>query len=238
MLIFLLLAHPAVTLWSFVFIFGSGLLEVIYFVLLQRGYRVGDLSLVYPVARGTGPMLATIVAILVLKEHPTPLALFGTACILVGIVLIAWKPQRLNDARARLALLYGVLTGCCIAGYTLWDKEALTIGGLAPLLLYFGGMTVQVAALSPFALRHRQTVAFHWRAHKLDALGIAVLSTITYLIVLSALVFTPVSYIAPFREVSVLFGALLGTQLLKESEVKRRLLAACVMVVGIVALAL
>jgi len=237
-LIFLLLAHPAVTLWSFVFMFGSGLLEVIYFVLLQRGYRVGDLSLVYPVARGTGPMLATIVAILVLKEHPTPLALFGTACILVGIVLIAWKPQRLNDARARLALLYGVLTGCCIAGYTLWDKEALTIGGLAPLLLYFGGMTVQVAALSPFALRHRQTVAFHWRAHKLDALGIAVLSTITYLIVLSALVFTPVSYIAPFREVSVLFGALLGTQLLKESEVKRRLLAACVMVVGIVALAL
>ncbi len=76
--LFILFTHATFTLWSFVFIIVSGLLELVYFLLLQRGYLVGDLSLVYPMARGTGPLLSTILAILILQEHPTPLALFGS----------------------------------------------------------------------------------------------------------------------------------------------------------------
>ncbi|MBV9710685.1 MAG: EamA family transporter [Ktedonobacteraceae bacterium] len=236
--VFILFSHASFSAWAFVFIIVSGLLELAYFLLLQRGYRVGDLSLVYPLARGTGPLLTTVVAILVLREHPTPLALFGTGCVVGGVLLIAWRPQRLSERRSRLAVLYGILTGCCIAGYTLWDKEALSIGHLAPLILYYGTICVHVPVLTPFALHHWREVRFHWRVHRLEALGIAVLSAFSYVLVLTALVFTPVSYIAPAREISVLFGTLLGTRLLAEGETRRRLVAAGIIVVGILALAL
>jgi drug/metabolite transporter (DMT)-like permease len=236
--LFILLSHVTFSIWTFGFTIGSGLLELGYFILLQRGYRVGDLSLVYPLARGTGPLLTTLVAILVLQERPTLLALLGTGCVVGGVLFIAWKPQRLSDRRSRLAILYGVLTGCCIAGYTLWDKEALSIGHLAPLVLYYGTICLRVPVLTPFALRHWHEVRFYWRMHRLEALGIAVLGTLSYVLVLTALAFSPVSYVAPFREVSVLFGILLGTQFLAEGETKRRLLAAGILVTGIVALAL
>lgn len=237
-LVSILLSPTVFSILTVGFILGSGLLELGYFLLLQRGYRVGDLSLVYPLARGTGPLLTTIVAILVLQEHPTPLALLGTCCVVGGVLLIAWGPQRLQNKRARLAVLYGVLTGCCIAGYTLWDKEALTVGQLTPLILCYGTICVRIPILAPYALRHWEEVRYHWRVHRLEALGIAVLSTLSYVLVLTALVFTPVSYIAPAREISVLFGTLLGTQLLSEGETKRRLFAAGIIVVGILALAL
>lgn len=235
---FIRLFHPSFSAWTFLFIAVSGFLELAYLLLLQRGYRVGDLSLVYPVARGTGPLLTTIVALLVLREHPTPPALLGTGCVVSGVMLLAWVPRRTSSRRSRLALLYGVLTGCCIASYTLWDKEALSVGHLAPLVLYYGTICLRVPVLTPFALRHWQEVRFHWRTHRLEAIGIAVLSTLAYVLVLTALVFTPVSSIAPFREVSVLFGILLGTRLLAEGETKHRLFAAGIIVVGIVALAL
>ncbi len=236
--LFILFTHAVFTIWTFIFIIVSGLLELAYFLLLQRGYRVGDLSLVYPLARGTGPLLSTILAILVLHEHPTPLGLFGTACVISGVMLIAWSPQQENKQHFRLALLYGVLTGCCIAGYTLWDKEALTVGNLAPLILYYGTVCLSVPVLTPFALRHWHEVRFHWRIHRLEACGIAILSALSYILVLTALAFTPVSSIAPAREISVLFGTLLGTRLLAERHAGRRLLAAVIIVVGILALAL
>ena len=236
--VFILFSHASFSAPTFMFIIVSGLLELAYFLLLQRGYRVGDLSLVYPLARGTGPLLTTVVAILVLREHPTPLALFGTGCVVGGVLLIAWRPQRLSERRSRLAVLYGILTGCCIAGYTLWDKEALSIGHLAPLILYYGTVCLRVPVLTPFALHHWREVRFHWRVHRLEALGIAVFSAFSYVLVLTALVFTPVSYIAPAREISVLFGTLLGTRLLAEGETRRRLVAAGIIVVGILALAL
>lgn len=236
--LFILLSRASFSTWTFVFIIGSGFLELAYFLLLQRGYRVGDLSLVYPLARGTGPLLSVIFAILVFKEHPTPLTLLGTGCVVSGILLIAWSPQRLSDKRSRLALLYGILTGCCIAAYTLWDKEALSAGHLAPLVLYYGTICLRIPVLTPFVLRHWQEVRFHWRVHRLEAIGIAVLNALSYILVLTTLTFTPVSSIAPFREISVLFGIVLGTRLLAEGETKRRLLAASIIVIGIVALAL
>jgi drug/metabolite transporter (DMT)-like permease len=236
--LFILLSHTTFSLWTLGFIIMSGLLELAYFIFLQRGYRVGDLSLVYPLARGTGPLLTTIVAILILQEHPTALALFGIVCIISGVLLIGWKPQSLREKSTRLAMLYAMLTGCCIASYTLWDKEAVTVGHLAPLILYYGTVCLRFPTLTPFAVRHWSQVRFHWCTHRLEAFGIAILGTLSYVLVLSALVFTPVSYIAPTREISVVFGAFLGMRVLAEGETKRRLLAAVIIVTGIVALAL
>lgn len=236
--LFVLLTHTGLSLQGVGFIIVSGFLELAYFLVLQRGYRAGDLSLVYPVARGTGPLLATIAAILLLHEHPTPLTLFGTVAIVSGVIIIAIKPGRQNDRSTRIAILYGILTGGCIASYTLWDKEALSLGQLAPLILYYGTICLRVPVLTPYALKHWQEISFHWHHHKLEALGIAVLGTLAYIMVLTALTFTPVSSLAPFREISVLFGIVLGTHLLAESDTKRRLLAAGIMVTGIIALAI
>jgi drug/metabolite transporter (DMT)-like permease len=97
---------------------------------------------------------------------------------------------------------------------------------------------VTTALLTPLAVRRRQKVLAMWRAHKTEALGVAVLSPLSYILVLTALVFTPVSYVAPAREISILIGAAMGARLLAEGNARWRLAAASVMVLGIVALAL
>jgi drug/metabolite transporter (DMT)-like permease len=233
----IIVAHVTLTMGTLLFIFVSGILELAYFLFLQRGYRIGDLSIVYPLARGTGPLLSTTVAVFALGEHPTLLALLGTGCVVIGVFLIASGPRVLSGKNSRLAALFGILTGCCIAAYTLWDKEAVSVGQVAPLLLSYGATCLRVTALTPYALRHWPEVRFHWQTHRLEASGIAVLNTLSYVLVLTALVFTPVSYVAPAREVSVLFGTLMGTRLLAEGDAKRRLLAAGVIVLGVIALA-
>lgn len=216
----------------------SAVLEVAYFILLQRGYRLGDLSLVYPVARGTGPVLATVAAITLLQERPSLLAIAGMIIVAVSIFAITGGPFRLTSKDSRMAALYGLLTGVCIAGYTIWDKQAVSAYHLEPLY-YFYGMTIfKVLLLSPYAWRKRDRVKFEWRQHRLEAWGVALGSTISYLLILIVLSFTPVSYVAPFREISILIGTLLGWRLLSESEARRRLPAAFGMVVGIIALAL
>ena len=103
--------------------------------MLQQGYRIGDLSLVYPLARGTGPMLLTTAAILVFGERPGPLALAGAAMIGVGTFVLACGGGGLRQAHARRAVVFALLTGAIIASYTLWDKRAVSNLGIPPLLL-------------------------------------------------------------------------------------------------------
>lgn len=237
-LLFILIAHTRLTLLDFLFILVSGLLELGYFLLLQRGYRVGDLSVVYPVARGTGPMLSTILAILLFRERPSLLALLGTALIVCGVFTIASGKHVFVLPRARLAVIYGVLVGVFIASYTLWDKQAVSVLLIPPLLLNYGTAVVRVGSLLPYAVSHWGEVRLHWKLHRMEAFGIAILNPLSYIMVLTALTFTPVSYVAPSREVSVLFGIVLGARLLAEGDIKRRLIAAGMIVTGVIALAI
>ena len=101
---------------------------------LQRGYKVGDLSLVYPLARGAGPLFATVGAILLLGERPTPLALAGAVLIVGGVFAMSFTGIR-NGVNVRGAVGYGLLTGIFIAGYTLWDKVAVSTLAIPPVLL-------------------------------------------------------------------------------------------------------
>jgi drug/metabolite transporter (DMT)-like permease len=233
-----LLERPHLGLEALVFMFGSGVLHLGYFVLLQRGYAVGDLSLVYPLARGTGPLLATAAAIVLLGERPGVLALVGTALIATGVVLLSAEPGSTRKAGLRGGVIYGLLTGAFIAAYTIWDKHAVSALLIPPLLQSWVTTLVTTGLLTPLALRRRGEVLALWRSHKIEALGVAVLSPLSYILVLTALVFTPVSYVAPAREISILIGAAMGARLLAEGDVRRRLAAAGVMVLGILALAL
>ncbi len=217
---------------------GSAALHSFYFVLLNQAYRVGDLSLVYPLARGTGPLLSCIAAILILGERPSVMAMIGALLIIGGVVMLSGNLAKLSERADQKAVLYALLTGLFIAGYTLWDKQAVSRFGIAPLVLDWGANVGRALFLTPLAVRYTDETIAEWREHKYEAVAIAVLIPLSYILVLTAMTFTPVSYVAPAREVSILVGTAMGARLLAEGEAPRRLAAAGAMVVGITALAL
>lgn len=236
-IVLLFVQHAQIAIIGLVFICGGALLHLTYFILLQRGYRVGDLSFVYPLARGIGPFLATILAITVFGERPTLIAFTGMLLVVTGVFIIVGGPRIIQKVHSRWALIYALLIGVCIMGYTLWDKQAVSVFRVPPALYIYFITVLRVLLLTPYALRHRKEIRLEWRAHRFDILGIAVLSPLAYFLILTALVFTPVSYIAPAREMSVLIGTFMGTHLLAEGDKRRRLLAAAVILLGIIALA-
>jgi drug/metabolite transporter (DMT)-like permease len=228
-----------------VFVFGTAVLHIGYFLSLQKGYAVGDLSVVYPLARGTGPLLASFAAIALFGERPGIVAISGILLIGGGVFVLAWEPKAGADWDSpaqkrvkRLGVAYGLLTGAFIAAYTLWDKHAVSGLALSPILYYWAALAVEVVLLSPVALRRADEVRAAWHSHRPETLGVAVLSPLSYLLVLTALVFAPVSHVAPAREVGILIGTALGGGLLKEGGMPRRLVAAGAIVAGVVMLAL
>lgn len=234
----------------------SGVLKTAYAIFLQRGYRAGDFSLIYPLARGTGPLLATLFAILWLGERPTALGAAGGLLIVVSIFFLTggerwWRTRRPptlagaappaappDGRNAALAVRYGVLTGCFIAAYTVWDRYGVATWRIHPVVFDGGTAVLMLVLLAPFGWRRRDEVRREWRLHRREAAIMAVLSPLGYVLVLTAMTFTPVSYVAPAREISILIGAYLGGRLLKENNTPRRLGAAAGMVVGLAALAL
>jgi drug/metabolite transporter (DMT)-like permease len=218
---------------------GSAALHTGYFVLLNEGYRAGDLSLVYPLARGTGPLLSSAGAILFFGERPSALALVGGLLIVLGVMVLTGSPDKLRQqAGAKKAIVYALVTGTFIAAYTLWDKQAVSTFAVGPILLDWGSNLGRSLLLTPFALRHWNSARNEWRIHRFEAIGVALLVPLSYILVLTAMQFTPVSYVAPAREISILIGTVMGARLLAEGDVHRRLAAAGAMVLGVVALAI
>ncbi|HEU5077890.1 MAG TPA: EamA family transporter [Opitutaceae bacterium] len=227
----------------------SGVLKTSYSLFLQRGYRTGDFSLIYPLARGTGPLLSATGAMLLFRERPSAVAITGGVAIVVAIFWVAgghrWLSQlrspRLLADKARLhsrqAVFYGITTGIFIAAYTLWDKRAVSHLLIAPLLYDAGTAYTQLVLLSPLAWRRRAEVAREWREHRLNAFIMAATAPVGYILILTAMKFTAVSYVAPAREVSILIGLFFGARFLNEREARNRFWAALVMFGGLIALA-
>lgn len=251
--------HPqALTPAGWWFMILSGVLHGGYSLFLQRAYRAGDFSLVYPVARGTGPLLSSLAAIAFLGERPSPLALAGGLTIIasifwltggfeeVGRVILNAPGLRSRSSSRRVAenppclgaIGYGIGTGAFIAAYTVADRQGVTIGGVQPLILDWGGNLARTALFTPFAIRRWPEVRAVWRDHRLACFAVAVLGPLAYILVLWVMTFTPLTYVAPTREVGILFGAMLGARLLDEGDGRRRLIAAAAMALGVVALAL
>ena len=230
------LRHPLTPL-GLAFIAGTAAIHAAYLLLLQRGYRAGDLSLVYPLARGTGPLIASVAAVLFLGERPGVVGAIGIAAIVGGIFVATGA--RLHLRRARVSIGYGLATGAAIAAYTLWDKHAVTALAIAPVVYEVGHYCVQSVIMMPLALNgaRRAALAPTWRAYRSEMLGIALLSPLGYILVLFALAVAPVTLVAPAREVSIVFGALLGARLFAEGDARRRVAGAGLILAGIVALA-
>jgi drug/metabolite transporter (DMT)-like permease len=231
---------PTIPWGAALWILGSGVWKTAYSLFLQRAYRSGDFSLIYPLARGTGPLLSMFAAVLLLGERPTVVALAGGATI-VGAIFFLTDGTKLfhqDGAHLRHAVNYGLLSGLFIATYTIWDRHGVAALAIAPLLYDAGTAFTQLALLSPFAAKRWPEVIHHWREHRGYAIAVAVLAPIAYVLVLTALTFTPVSYIAPAREVSIVIGAFLGARYLKETNGRRRIWAAVAVAAGVIALAL
>jgi drug/metabolite transporter (DMT)-like permease len=221
-----------------VFIMGTAILHIGYFLMLTWGYQRGDLSLVYPVARGSGPMLATVGAILLLGERPTPLILFGVICIGLGVFIFADGFAKFRDPEARSGLNFALSVGAIIATYTLWDKYAVDTLDIPPTLYEWAADFIRIPVLTVLVWRNREEIRFEWENHRREAIGIAILSPLAYIMVLTALSFTDVSYVAPLREISIIIGAAMGTKLLAEGQATRRWSAAAIVAIGVVCLSL
>jgi len=229
----------AFTLEQWVAVGIGGVLHTLYFLSLQRGYAVADLSVVYPVARGVGPFVASIAAMIWFAEVPTAGSLTGLVLIVTGTFTIAggWALfQRIGTEKARRGLAWGALTGLFIAAYTVNDGRAVKLLAIAPLLFDWLSGTLRAIFLVPAVIRRRGTVwrdiASSWRY----MLGVGILAPVSYILVLHAMQIAPVSRVAPAREVSMLLAAFLGARLLGEGNLLRRLLGAALIASGVVSL--
>lgn len=234
----ILITRPELGLATLAFVAGAVVLQTVYFATLTAGYRAGDLSLVYPIARATGPLLATAGAVAVLGERPTPLALGGALAIVAGALVLAGDPRSLRARGAGRAVGFALATGVVIALYTLWDKTAVSVLLIPPLVYDWLTISGQAAAVTPNAWRSRSAVAAVWRRQRREVVMVGIVSRLSYLLMLTALAISPVSYVAPARETGILFGALLGARVLAEGDTRRRAVGALGMVAGVLLLAL
>ena len=237
----------------------SAVFEAASFVFLASAYRRGALSLVYPLARGSAPLLAVAVGILLLGERLAPPALAGVACLLAGILLVArpWRAIRAAGAEHRGAIGFALLTGASIAAYSAIDRlgvretepwiygSILAVGSsIFTATAVIGGRRLGLLAPAPPARAETADGSAGSGARfgglARDAVA-GVLSLGAYLLVLFAYAIAPLATVAPLRESGIVLAAAWGAFRLKEAAGRReagtRIAAAGLVVVGAVLLA-
>jgi len=220
-------------------ILASSALHLGYSLCLQRGYQVADLSVVYPIARGTGPLLSTTGAFMLLGEPATATGIAGMLCVVGGVLLIATQGRLslFRQPQAWLGVRWGVVIGLFIAAYTVVDAYGVKTLLIMPVLFDWFTCVTRTAMMTPHVLQRR---AESWRAmrgHWHLALAVGLLSPLGYILVLYALRNgAPLSLVAPAREMSMMLGTLAGMFLLREKVGIGRLAGCGAILVGVVLL--
>lgn len=218
----------------------SGVLHIGYNFCLLHGYRVADLSVVYPVARGSAPLLSSLVAIVLFRERPSGLGLLGIAAVVGGVMLISIGPRGMptKSSTAR-GVRWGAATGALIAGYTVVDAWAVKELAMQPVVLDWCTNVFRAGFLLPWMLHQPRDAWRPLRDRWHLALAVGALSPLAYILVLAALrLGGPVSLVAPAREMSMMIGALLGMIVLREPLGFTRLTGCALLVGGVVLLGL
>ncbi|MGL4230925.1 MAG: EamA family transporter, partial [Casimicrobium sp.] len=184
-----------VTALQWLMIALSALVHVVYSFALQRGYRVADYGVVYPVARGTGPFLSSMVAIVFLGEALTLNSAIGIVAIVCGIFVLAGGLRALRDRspRAREGVLWGLATGACIALYTVLDGYSVKHLALAPVLLQYLSNALRALFLSPLMFTQRNEISIEWKKNWRYIVAISAVAPIAYILVLIAMQTAPIS---------------------------------------------
>lgn len=229
---------PDLSLKAGLFLLATGVLHVIYTESLIRGYRVADFSIVYPLARGTGPFLAFFGAVFAMREHLTLLATAGAFLITLGILIISGGIASLTSRSRHDGLFWGFATGCIIASYTLVDAYSVKALLVPPLVVEYSGNLFRVVVLSLGVKSDDASLLRELRSCWKEALGIAVLTPLGYILALSAMRMAPVSHVAPVREISIMIGVFLGAKVFGEAQMRRRITGSVFIVAGVAALAM
>jgi drug/metabolite transporter (DMT)-like permease len=215
---------------------ASAALHIGYSLTLQAAYRASDLSLVYPLARGSGPLLSFFLAVTLLGESLSWQSLVGVLLIVSGILLVTG----LLDSRHKVAgkgVAYGLGTGLFIASYTINDGWAVKVLLMSPVIIDYAGNLVRTLVLLPSAWRHRADTRRELKEFHKPALTVSLLGPLGYILVLYAMQLAPISHVAPARELATLIGTWYGARLLQEKAAPTRLLGAASIVLGVIALA-
>ena len=232
---------PAVTISSagWVCIVATGVLHAFYFWFMAGAYERGDLSLVYPLARGSGPLFVPILAVLLLNEQLSISGVLGITFVIVGIFSIhlrSFSIQSMLEPFLALrggASLWALCTGGTIAGYSLVDKIGVTI--VHPPVYIYLMFVITLLLLSPYVfVKERLDLKKEWNINKIQILIVGFLDLFTYLMILFALQISKVSYVAAVREVSIVFSALIGIMLLQEKHAPQKLAGAVLISLGVV----
>lgn len=228
----------------------SGFLETVYFVLLSAAYRRGDLSVVYPIARGTAPLLAVLVGWGVLGEQIRPAGWLGVALLVAGILAIQrpWRvlhagrqgPASPGDRAGDVAIVLAVLTGLTIVGYSAVDRVGVRL--VSPWL-YAGIMwPVSVAGLAGWAWLVRREAAFPPARERLRGAVVGLLTLVAYVLILLAYTLAPLAVVAPLRKSAIVLASGWGAFKLAEAGTSReaalRVGAAATVLAGAVVLGL
>lgn len=215
----------------------SGATHAAYMIALARAYEHGQLSVVYPVARGTAPLLVTAAAILVLGEGWSPLSVVSIAVAGGGVIWLG-LPARPTSDHGATGLGWALITACLIALYTTVDKVG--VARSHPVSYATGLWGVDAVCLTLYVLvrRHPDKIRAVWRTRWRMLVTSGVFSAGAYLLVLIAMRMMPVSYIAALRESSVVFGALLGWRVLGEAFGPQRIMASATVAAGLILLSL
>jgi drug/metabolite transporter (DMT)-like permease len=225
-------AFPASDSWPY--LFGSVVVHHAYYLALAYGYRFGDLSHVYPIARGVAPPLVAFVAWAFADEVPGALGLVAILVISSGIVSLAFTED------GRLAALkpmgFALATGVALAGYTLFDglggRSAGDVFGYIVWLFVIDALPFALLVAHRYRARLAEAVAGAWRP---AAVG-GVLAAAAYGLVIWAMTRTSMAQVSALRETSVIIAALIGSRLLREPFGTRRLVAAGVVAAGVLLL--
>ena len=232
------LGHP-----GWIFVLATIALHMLYFFWLGKGYTHGDLSLVYPIARGMGPMLVPILAVVILNESIGGLAIVGIIAIIAGIYTISWWGNFTALLRDPLEIVknsgtrYAILTGITIAIYAIVDKRG--VGHVEPFLYMYFMTLGSAVGLAPYILSTCGVakVGREFLANTVPILVSGLLLFLAYGMVLTAFSLSRVSYVAPAREVGIVLGVVLGVVFLKEPFGRGRLLGSSFIVAGLALIA-
>jgi drug/metabolite transporter (DMT)-like permease len=239
-LFFLITQPPSGGGW--IFIAASAVIHVFYFLFLGGALARTDLSVAYPLARGTGPLFVLIIALVFLGEAPTGPGITGVLLIITGIYL-------LNTPRLTLAALagpfralistpgtrYALLTGLTIGVYSVVDKAG--VDRVNPLLYMWLWVLGTGLLMAPFYLRQPDRVTSILRRETRPIIAAGVLLFGAYTMVLTAMTWSIVTYVSAARETSILIATLYGALLLKESVGPARILGALILALGVALIA-
>jgi len=222
---------------------GSAAVHGAYLWSLHAAYRRADLSVAYPIARGTGPAIVFIVSLAALREPLSVLGILGIVTVVGGVYAVGFASRTASSWQRRAAALihadgrYALLTGLCVAGYTLVDREG--VRRVDPMVFGYLSIVLGGLLLTPLVLRQggtrpwRQSGARTWRVAV-----VGVLMAGAYFMVLFAFRLAPTAYVAAARELSTVLGAALGMTVLGEPAGVARVAAAAAIAAGVGLIAL